>query len=127
MPPLAAESAREVLTRVDPGRLYAGRPLGLRDGAIFALLAGGLTIREIAGLRANAITMHGGRVNIALERDGAFYAVLTPDLGGRVLVWLSEHRLWGSPEPVFAGPRGPLTVQGVHHVLNRYRPGRTRR
>lgn len=125
--PIKPERARVLLPRVDPGRLYAGRPLGLRDGAIFALLAGGLTIREIASLRASAITMHGGRVNIALERDGAFYAVLTPDLGGRVLVWLSERRLWGSPESVFAWPRGPLTVQGVHHVLNRYRPRKTRR
>ena len=121
------ESARAVLTRVDPGRLYAGRPVGLRDGAILALLAGGLTIKEVANLRARAITMQGGRVNIVLERDGAFYAVLTPDLGGRVLAWLSERRLWGTPEPVFTGPQGPLTVQGIHHVLNRYRPGRTRR
>ena len=62
-----------------------------------------------------------------LDRDGAFYAVLTPDLGGRVLAWLRERRLWGTPAPVFTGPQGPLTVQGIHHVLNRYRPGRTRR
>ena len=122
MPHLDTESARAVLARVDPGRLRGGRPQGLRDGAIVALLAGGLTIKEIASLRASAITMQGGRVNIALERDGAFYAVLTPDLGGRVLAWLSERRLWGSPEPVFTGPYGPLTVQGIHHVINRHLP-----
>jgi hypothetical protein len=119
--------ARAVLPWVDPGRVYKGQPVGLRDGAILAFLAGGLTTREVITLRASAITMQGGRVNIALERDGAFYAVLTPDQGGRVLAWLSESRLWGSPEPVFTGPQGPLTIQGIHHVLNRHRPGRSRR
>ena len=122
MAPLDPESARAVLARVDPGHLRGGRPQGLRDGAIVALLAGGLTIKEIASLRASSITMQGGRVTVALVRDGAFYAVLTPDLGSRVLAWLSELRLWGTPEPVFTGPYGPLTVQGIHHVLNRHRP-----
>ena len=124
MAPLDPESARAALARVDPGHLRGGRPQGLRDGAIVALLAGGLTVKEVAGLPASSITMQGGRVTIALVRDGAFYAVLPPDLGSRVLAWLSERRLWGTSEPVFTGPYGPLTVQGIHHVVNRHRPGR---
>jgi integrase len=119
------ERAREALPQVDPARLWAGWPVGLRDGALLALIAAGVTAEELAELKASAITMERGRLWIALRRYGlAWYVVLPADLGGRVLAWLNERRLWASPEPVFTGIQGPLSSISIYQILHRYRQER---
>lgn len=123
--------ARTLLPRVDPGRVRSGRAVGLRDGAVLALVATGLTAAEIAALRATAITMANRQAVVAIHRDGiSWFIVLPDDLGGRLLAWLTEARIWGLPEPVFQGCRGPLTPMGIWKILERYRnprEGRSRR
>jgi site-specific recombinase XerD len=116
------ERAREVLPQVDPARLRWGWPVGLRDGALLALLAAGVTTEELAELKASAVTMERSRLRVALRRHGvAWFVVLSSDLGGHVLAWLTERRLWGTTEPVFTGIQGPLSPMGIHQILHRYR------
>lgn len=120
--------ARTLLSRVDLGRVRSGRAVGLRDGALLALVAAGLNTAEIATLHATAIQMHDNRVMVSVERHGIpWFTILPTDLGARLLVWLSESRLWALPERVFHGPRGPLTQAGVCKVLRRYRDHRPAR
>lgn len=119
---LSPEQARHALSRVDPARLLAGWPVGLRDGALLALTAAGLSSAEIATLQASAITMAGGQVVVTVRRRGIPWSVTLPiDLGARLLAWLTECRLWGEAEPVFRGKRGPLDSTAVRQVLSRYR------
>jgi hypothetical protein len=125
---LRPEHAFTVLSRVDPARLRGGWRVGLRDGALLALVAAGLNAVEIAALRASAITMSGGHVVVSVYRNGSSWPLpLSTDLGARVLAWLSEHRVWATPEFVFPGIRGPLTAIGVRKVLLRYGSRRTPR
>lgn len=121
MPPIRPERARAVLPRVDPTRLISGWPVGLRDGALVALVAAGLSAEEICGLLASAITMDRGNLLITVRRHGVLWkAVLPTDLGARLLAWLTESRLWADPKPVFTGPQGKLSPMAVHQVLYRY-------
>jgi integrase len=121
---LSPQEAHALLPRVDPGRLRAGAPVGLRDGALVALVAAGLSAVEISRLRASAITMDRGNLVVSVQRRGITWPLPMPtDLGARLLAWLSESRLWGEDEPVFPGERGPLTPDGVQKVLERYRDG----
>lgn len=114
--------ARTLLPRVDPGRVRSGRAVGLRDGAVLALVAIGLTAAEIAALRATAITTANRQAVVSIRRDGISWSIVLPDdLGGRLLAWLTEARIWGLPEPVFHGCRGPLTPMGIWKILDRYR------
>jgi hypothetical protein len=118
---LDAEHAQALLPQVDPARLYAGCPVGLRDGALLALIAAGFTAVEISGLRASSLAMAGGRLQIVVQRGRVVWNATMPvDLGGRVLVWMSERRIWGTEEPLFIGVRGPLTPFGVRKLLDRY-------
>lgn len=121
--PIRPESARAILSRVDPGRMFSGWPVGLRDGALLALLAAGLTPQEIAGLRASAVTMNRGNLMISVHRQGVtWYAVLPTDLAGRVLVWLTQCRLWAEGAPVFTAPQGScLSPKAIYSILHRYR------
>lgn len=122
------ERVHEILTRVDPGRMRSGWPVGLRDGAVLALLAAGLTPEEVSRLRASAVTMDRGKLLVAVHRqDVTWYAALPADLGGRVLAWLTERRLWSEGVPVFAGHRGPLSAQSIYTILKRYRRQRKAR
>jgi integrase len=119
---LHPEQAHAILPQIDPGRLRSGRPVGLRDGALLALVAAGLSAVEIAGLKASAVTMAGGHLIVSVSRQGVTWSAILPvDLGARLLAWLSERRLWAVPEPVFEGLQGPLTSIGVRQVLGRYR------
>ncbi|HKH48211.1 MAG TPA: hypothetical protein VKM72_26425 [Thermoanaerobaculia bacterium] len=112
--------ARAVLPRVDPAR-KRGWPVGLRDGALLGLLAAGLTAEELAGLQASAITMDRGTLRVTVHRHGFAWSVaLTADVGGHLIAWISERRLWGTAQQVFTGPRGSLTPVGVRKVLIRY-------
>ena len=122
---LDPKHAHELLTRIDPGRVRSGQAIGLRDGALLALVAAGLSAVEIAALRASAITTTSGKLLVAVRRQGlTWFVVLPTDLGARLLAWLSESRLWGVPEPVFRGRRGSLTPIGICKVLERYRSRR---
>jgi len=120
---LRFERVHEILLQVDPGRMWSGWPVGLRDGALLALLAAGLTPREISRLRASAVTMYRGKLLVAVPREGGatWYAALSADLGGRLLAWLTERRLWSEAAPVITGPRGPLSARSIHKILERYR------
>lgn len=125
---LDPEEAHTLLPRVDPGRVRSGRAVGLRDGAVLALVAAGLTAVEIAALRATAITMPNRQTLVSVPRHGISWSVVLPDdLGGRLLAWLTEARIWGLPEPVFHGCRGPLTSMGVWKIVDRYRSPQSRR
>jgi hypothetical protein len=116
------ELAYELLTRVDPGRLRAGKAIGLRDGALLALVAAGLTGLEITNLLASAVTMDGGQVQISVHRQGITWSAPLPtELGARLLAWLTECRLWGEAEPLFRGRRGPITQMAISRVLDRSR------
>jgi hypothetical protein len=118
-----AAVAYQLLPRVDPGRLLAGRAVGLRDGALLALIAAGLTSIEISNLQATAFKMIDGQVQVSIQRqDITWSATLPTALGARLLAWISECRLWGETVLVFTGSRGgPLTLGGVGQVLYRYR------
>jgi hypothetical protein len=52
--PICPEQVRAVLSQVDPARLRSGWPVGLRDGALLALIAAGLSAEKIAGLHATS-------------------------------------------------------------------------
>ncbi|HEX7184444.1 MAG TPA: hypothetical protein VF756_21640 [Thermoanaerobaculia bacterium] len=118
---LSPEQARQALSRVDPARLLAGWPVGLRDGALLALLAAGLNAEEISELHASAISMDRGNLIVAVRRYGITWRAEMPiDLGGRLLAWLTERRLWATDTPVFTGPQGPLSYFAVYKVLERY-------
>jgi integrase len=120
--PIDPEEAHRLLPRVDPGRVRSGQAVGLRDGAVLALLAVGLKVAEIAALRASDIEMEGGRAVVVLQCGDAKRSTFLPtDLGARVLAWLTESRIWGLPEPVFGGCRGPLTPMGIFKIVERYR------
>ena len=118
-----AADAYKLLPRVDPGRLFGGRAVGLRDGALLSLVAAGLTSVEISNLRATAIKMIDGQVQVSIQRQGITWSATLPTaLGARVLAWISECRLWGEAEPVFTGRQGgPISLEGVGRVLHRYR------
>jgi hypothetical protein len=119
---LDPEHARKLLACIDPGRVRSGQAVGLRDGALLALVAAGLSAVEIAALRASAITTTNGKLLVSVRRHRlAWFVVLPIDLGGHLIAWLTECRLWAVPEPVFRGSRGPLTAIGICKVLERYR------
>jgi site-specific recombinase XerD len=113
--------ARQLLVRVDPGLVQYGVPVGLRDGALLALVAAGLSAVEIARLRATRVRQIRGRLIVVVTRyEVAWSAVLPVQLGARVLAWLSESRLWAEDKPIFPGLRGPLTPVGVCKVIDHY-------
>ena len=120
--PICPEQMREVLSQVDPARLRSGWPVGLRDGALLALVAAGLSADEIAELQASSITMDRRNLLIEVRRHGITWRAMLPtDLGSWLLAWLTERLLWGVPAPVITGPQGPLSPIGIHQVLYRYR------
>lgn len=125
---LDPKQAYTLLDRVDLGRTRSGKAVGLRDGAILALVAAGLSTIQIAALQASDIKVVHQRVIVLLRRgENPVFTQLPRLLGGRLLVWLSDAKLWGCPEPLFRGCRGPLTPMGIWKVLDRYRKPQARR
>ena len=118
-----SEGAHEILLRVDPGRSRLGWPVGLRDGALLALVAAGFTPREISRLRASAVTMVRGKLLVSVKRKSVtWFALLPSDLGGWLLAWLTERRLWAEGLPVIHGPSGrPLPPNRIEKIVARYR------
>lgn len=115
---LTPQQARELLPRIDPGRVRSGLAVGLRDGALLALVAAGLSAVEIVALRASAVTMTGGHVVVAVERYGINWSVTLPtDLGARLLAWLTERRIWAQESPVFTGGKRPLSLEALYKIL----------
>jgi hypothetical protein len=95
--------------------------VGLRDGALLALLAAGITREELLVLQASAVTMERGNLVVHLQREDALWSVTLPiHHGGRVLAWLTESRLWAAETPLFTGPRGPLTHFAIYKLFSRY-------
>ena len=120
--PIEPEEAHRLLPRVDPGRVRSGQAVGLRDGAVLALLAAGLRVAEISALRARNVKMVGGRAVVEIEHEVSTWSrVLPTDMAARVVVWLTEAEIWGRDEPVFRGCRGPLTAMGIFKIVERYR------
>jgi hypothetical protein len=116
-----AERAREALPGVDPARLWRGWPVGLRDGALLALLAVGITREELLGLQASAITMERGNLLVHVRRENAAWSVTLPiHLGARLLAWLTERRLWAVDTPVFTTPWSPLSLSAIYKLFQRY-------
>ena len=126
---LSPQQARAHLSRINPARLRWGWPVGLRDGALLALVAAGLSAAEISRLRASAITMERGKLVVQVQRRGVSLPIALPiDLGARLLVWLTERRLWAVDAPVFTGARErPISLDGLYTVLRRYRRKRRAR
>jgi site-specific recombinase XerD len=115
------DQARAVLRRINPARVRCGRPLGLRDSAILALSAGGMSAAEIATLRASAVHVITGRVMIAAVRYGDPVLVPMPaDLGARLVAWLTDRRLGATDQLVFTAFHGKLSTRGVSAVLDRH-------
>jgi site-specific recombinase XerC len=120
MPPIRPERARSLLLAKDRAPQRSRRPLSLRQSALLALIAAGLTAREIAALQASAITMERGRLLVTLRRHGVTWKAFLPtELAPHVLVWLSERRLWGEPAPVFTGRQGRLSPAAIYQTLRR--------
>jgi site-specific recombinase XerC len=120
--PIQPQRARAALPHVEPDRVRSGWPVGLRDGAILALLAAGLTSEEICELRASSITMDRGNLMVTIRRHGVTWkAELPSDLGARLLAWLTERRQWADSMPVFSGPQGgQLSRTALNQILFRY-------
>jgi integrase len=122
-----AHRAADLLRRIDLGRVHCGQPIGLRDGALLALLASGMSPGEIIALKASDITLAGGRVTVTvgvLFGSAQTYNLSIP-LGARVLAWLSARHLLHTAAPVFTCQRGPCTARAITAVLGRYqRPKR---
>lgn len=128
---LSPRRAYALLPHIDPGRIYNGVAVGLRDSALLALIAAGLSAVQIAALRASDVSMSAGRVMIAVKHHGKqgndLSFVLSVSLGAHLLAWLVERRLWGEDTPVFHGAVGPLSQIGVRKVLLRYSRGNRNR
>ena len=114
--------ALTLLPRVNPGRVRSGRAVGLRDGAVLALIAAGFSAVEIAAFQASNIKMENRWVVVLYYRnESPWFVTLPGNLGARLVAWLTETQLWESPEPLFQGCRGPLTPMGIWKILERYR------
>lgn len=126
---LSPEDALAVLSRPDPDRRRgSARPLSVRDGALLALVAVGLTSREIAVLRASAVAMAEGRVTVTVPRRGGDWSkTLRPHLAKRLLDWLTENRLWAEAGYLFSSQQGPLTHAAIRKALACHLPCNPRR
>jgi integrase len=114
--------ADALLRQVDPGRVHGDFAVGLRDGALLALIAAGLTPAEVAAMRADQIRMEHGHLVVVVRETIPWSGHLPMPLGERLLAWLTEHRAWGEDVPVLVGAHGePLTDDSVRRAILRYR------
>jgi len=126
---ISPEVAGELMFLANPGRVIGGLAVGLRDAAILALVAAGLSGGEIERLRADAVRMVGGRVVVmAIAASGRrSLTELDRHQGARVLAWISDQRLEGEVA-LFPAQKGKrLTRDGVCKVVHRYAARKRRR
>jgi hypothetical protein len=58
---------------------------------------------------------------VKVTRRGIHLALTVPlPVRARLLVWLTEGRLWATDQPVFSGLRGPLSRHAIYKLLERY-------
>lgn len=123
--------ATAALADVDPGRTRGGFSVGLRDGALLALLSAGVTCTEAADLKCSAITIdvRTGQVVVTVMRGGwRCVRRLSLDQSAHLVAWLTEVRGYGERKPLLVDgrQRRALTRVGVSAILARYRRGRRR-
>jgi site-specific recombinase XerD len=127
---LRAQWAAAALADVDPGRVRGGFAVGLRDAALLALLAGGLTCAEAARLSCESVTFQAktGRVVITLMRRGwSCTRTLSFELSAHVVAWLSESRGYGERRPLLVNAhQRALSRVGLNAILARYRDRKSR-
>lgn len=112
---------------IDLGRERGGISLGLRDGALFALLAAGLGFTDIASLKCDAIRQDSsGRLRIRAQKGPWECTLLLGEAeSARVLAWIMELRAWGTGLALF-GPSRPRLQRIVKRYLERAAEGRRR-
>ncbi len=119
---ISPKIAGELMFLADPGRVIGPLAVGLRDAAILALVAAGLSAAEIERLQAAAVrTVHGHVIVMASLPNGRQSPTeLDRHQGARVLAWISDQRLEGEV-PLFPAQKGEhLTREGVCKVVRRY-------
>jgi hypothetical protein len=116
--------AAEALPCVDLGRVRGRLAVGLRDGALLALLARGLTCAETALLLCDQVTLveRTGQARLTTRRPPwRCELLLNPVQSAFLVAWLSEIRGYGEPRPLFFDDANrPLTRGGVNAILLRY-------
>jgi site-specific recombinase XerD len=113
--------AEVLLQRIDPGRVHGDLAVGLRDGALLALIAAGLTPAEIAELRADQVRMEQGELVVVLQKAIRWSGHLPMPLGARLLAWLTDRRAWGERVPVIVDASGePLSDGSLRKTILRY-------
>lgn len=117
--------AAEALACVDLGRVRGRLAVGLRDGALLALLARGLTCAETALLLCDQVTLveRTGQARLTTRRPPwRCELLLTPAQSAHLVAWLSDIRGYGEHRPLFFDDaHRPLTRGGVNAILLRYR------
>jgi hypothetical protein len=122
--PQTAIWAAEALPGINPGRVRGRLAVGLRDGALLALLARGLTCAEVALLLCDQVTIveRTGQVRLTARRPPwRCELILDPIQSAHMVAWLSEIRGYGEHRPLFCDDaQRPLTRGGVNAILLRY-------
>ncbi len=97
--------------------MWGGVAVGLRDGAVLALLSAGLTPQEVAHVQGRQLLEESaGKVQVVVVR-GAYQraVVLDPTQSARLIAWVAEAEVWGRNRAVFG-----LTRQGINRIITRY-------
>jgi hypothetical protein len=109
---------------VDPGRIRGDVAVGLRDGALFALLAAGLTFTEASAMTFRAFSIHSvtGCVRLTVDRGGwTCTRLLDGELSARLLAWVADARGWNTDLPVFQGlGAGDAGRRALSKIVERY-------
>ncbi len=122
------EWAVDALLTVDLGRVYGSLAVGLRDGALLALLASGLSCADVAALDCDQVTLLAktSQARILARRPPWRCELLLGSQHSAYLVaWLSEIRGYNERRPLFVDEGGQrLTRGGVSAILARYKARR---
>lgn len=108
---------------IDLCREWGGQAIGLRDGALLALLDAGVTLSEAARLPVSAIR-GGGRTLIVEVRRGEWTCSrrLEDAQAARVIAWLAVIGEWGSDLPLFHDRhKRAVSRRGLSQIAERYR------
>ena len=89
---ISPQRAGELMFLADPGRVIGGLAVGLRDAAILALVAAGLSGGEIERLRADAVRTIHGRVVVMAILGVVLSGLTTVFVGGSTAEPHLNHR-----------------------------------